>query len=345
MPDSPAYMFGKYHVDFLVDRHRTSYAVAARHYAVAFRRLGMEVNLISSQEASQAESRGRLLVHHTIGPLLRPIPSAVNVAVIFHEWSRYPQSWLETLADFHAVWAPTQHVFETLHRSGLKRGLRLVPPPLDTEEIPLKDRWDAGPEPFRFFSVGQPHFRKGFHLLIEAFKLAFPSPGRAELVLQVGPECNWASPRPDIVFSTVDLDRSRLLSAYSKHDAYVTASLGEGLGLPLAEAVMALLPVAANHWGGHRDVLSAGNYWAIPHVEIPQVFASEPSYYAQDQTCAYSAPEDIARSLVSVVSADARTRAAKAHEARRQLLASRSADATRAALREALLALLPALGG
>ena len=56
-----------------------------------------------------------------------------------------------------------------------------------------------------------------------------------------------------------DLTESQLHSLYenSKIKAYVTATHGEGFGLPLFEAAYTGLPVIATDWSGHLDFLTA----------------------------------------------------------------------------------------
>lgn len=54
-----------------------------------------------------------------------------------------------------------------------------------------------------------------------------------------------------------DLDESELHSLYNRPDihAYVTATCGEGYGLPIFEAAYSGMPIAATDWSGHLDFL------------------------------------------------------------------------------------------
>lgn len=311
-------------VVFLVDSERNSYAAAGDLYAAAFRHIGLEVITLPypSPEENGAmysgECRNRIVVHHTIGPLFRRIDGALNVAVVFHEWDRYPARWLRVLNSFNQIWAPSEHVRETLERSGLSAPLLLAAPPLDVHPHPEKTTWEVT-RPFRFLSVGEAHFRKAFHLLFAAFEMAFPEADEATLLIKTSPDCAWESPRSDISILPSALPRDRMAELYASSDAYITASLGEGLGLPIAEAILALLPVCANLWGGHRRLLSEGSFWRIPHEEIIQPFASQPSYYAPDQRCAYSTPTAIADAMRQVVAAHPGLRRDRATRARAHL--------------------------
>lgn len=298
-------------VVFLVDMDRGSYAQAATLYESAFTAAGFIVET-RRYEGTHDDLAGRWVVHHTIGPLFRPVAGARNTAVVFHEWSRYPAGWLATLNRFDSLWAPSRHVETILRESGAAAALHYVPPPLVGAGAAAPSRPAAG-RPFRFLAVGEPHFRKGFHLLMEGFQQAFPSIGHATLTLKVSAACTWDSPRADIVLVRERLTDAQMDALYDAHDALVSASLGEGLGLPLAEAVDRHLPVAANLWGGHTDIIASDTAWPIAHSVVPQLFCSAPAYYADGQQCAYSSPRDIASTLRAIVEAlpDERVRRAE----------------------------------
>ena len=91
--------------------------------------------------------------------------------------------------------------------------------------------------------------------------------------------------------------REKLLKEYTKHDCFISASLAEGLGLPIAEAIMAELPICTNFWGGHKSLLTRNGFVEIPHEEIIQPFTSDPAFYAENQKCAYSSPVRVKKAL------------------------------------------------
>jgi glycosyltransferase involved in cell wall biosynthesis len=299
---------------FLVDMDRGSYVQAANLYSAAFRQAGIALDVCPYPTKPRRDLEGRWVVHHTVGPLYRYIEGAVNTAVVFHEWSRYPAAWAQALNRFESIWAPSRHVEETLGASGISAPLEYVPPPLSFDATPPRRARVTG-TPFRFLAVGEPHFRKGFHLLLDAYLRAFPRIGLAELTLKVSSSCEWRSPRADVTLVRERLSPEALARLYDTHDALVSASLGEGLGLPVAEAVNAMLPVVTNLWGGHRDVVDANGCWVIRHEEVPQLFCSAPEYFAEGQRCAYSSPDRIAAGLLAVVNATPPERHAHATQA------------------------------
>jgi glycosyltransferase involved in cell wall biosynthesis len=301
---------------FLVDTTLPSYMEAAQLYRAAFSHAAIDV--CEQAYATMPRSAQGWVIHHTIGPRFAPVGGAHNTAVVFHEWDRYPAAWVATLNQFQSVWAPSRHVAETLRVSGVRTPIDLVPPPVAASPMPVKQAYAAS-APFRFLSIGEAHFRKGFHLLIDGFLAAFPEPDTAMLTIKTSASCAWASPRPDIVIVADRLNREDVESLYAEHDAYVATSLGEGLGLPVAEAVMAGLPVAANLWGGHADLVQPATCWPIAHELVPQVFSSDPSYFAAGQRCAWSSSRQVAAVLRALYVASPQERERRAAKARSAL--------------------------
>ena len=238
----------------------------------------------------------QIAIHNTLGEGFVPLVGCYNIALPAHEWSQFPQKWIERLNQFEEVWTTTDHVKDLLHDCGLKVPCFKLAPALDSDDIPSKSCWTISNSP-RFFAVGEPHFRKGHHLLMQGFMKAFPEEGEAFLTIKTSPSCEWESPRNDIILIKEKWPREKLLAEYANHDCFVSASLAEGLGLPIAEAIMAKLPVCTNYWGGHTSLLRRGNFTEINHEEIIQPFTSDPAFYAENQKCAYSSPTNVAKAL------------------------------------------------
>ena len=310
----------------LTDYEHPSYVIIGRLFRLTLESAGFTVmEKPADAIAGGSVANGQWVLSNTIGPMFNPVPGAVNVALPAHEWSRYPADWVEKLNRFDEIWVASGHEREVLSNSGVTTPVELMAPGLDFDPVPLKNDWDSG-GPFRFLSCGAGHFRKGFHLLMEGFIRAFPEPGSASLTIKTSADVSWSTPREDIIIDTRTLERRDMLSLYSGYDAYVTASLGEGLGLPVAEAVLACLPVLANYWGGHRSLLDQGAFWEIPYEEVDQPFCSEPSYFATNQKCAFSSPSAIAETLRMVVENSADKRESMARSARDFLLARYGKD-------------------
>lgn len=289
----------------LSDLQRQSYKIVGSYWRKAFEIAGWRVIEIQTPETEEEREAitgkyiGAIIFHNTLGSHMIPLKRCVNIALPGHEWDRYPRNWVHNLNTFDSVWTYSQHVANTLKSSGVTCQVHFQPLPLYFESIPKKSNWPIV-KPFNFISCGEAHFRKGFHLLMLGFQEAFPKVGEASLTIKTSQDCQWVSPREDIRIITELMSRKQILSLYHKYDGYVSASLGEGLGLPVAEAVRAGLPVAVNYWGGHCDLLTHDGFFPIDFEVIKQPFCSNPEYYAKEQCCAFSSPENIAKALVSM---------------------------------------------
>jgi len=309
-------------IELITDFSLQSYVVIGRLYRLTLEALGLNVSERPlTDESNLNDFKNKWALSNTIGPRFTPVPGAFNIALPAHEWSRYPEEWVNRLNSFDEIWTTTDHVKILLEASGVKAPVFKMPPALDIDDTHQKSDWRPN-GPFRFFSCGEAHFRKGFHLLMAGFMRAFPEPGSATLTIKTSPDCGWISPREDIKIEVTKMDRGDLLNVYSTYDAYISASLGEGLGLPVTEAILAMTPVTANCWGGHASILTEGGHWRIEHEEAPQLFCSNPGYYAEGQKCAYSSPDRIAAALRDVYKASADERRARAEKARDHLLAN-----------------------
>ncbi len=278
---------------------------------------------------------GEVVFHNTLGSSFIPIDGCYNIALPAHEWSEYPKDWIQLLNNFDEVWTTTDHVLEVLTRGGITTPIFRLPPALDSENIPEKQNWNLSEKP-KFFFVGEPHFRKGHHLLIQGFMKAFPEKGEALLTIKTSPSCEWESPRNDIILIKEKWPREKLLSEYANHDCFVSASLAEGLGLPIAEAITAKLPVCTNYWGGHTSLLRRGNFTEINHEEIIQPYTSDPAFYAENQKCAYSSPSEVAKALMNFLKTSSTQREQMVDKAKLDFLKNYGSESTSIKIKQRL---------
>lgn len=312
-----------------------SYGAIGELYRATFERMGIAASLRPYPVGRRPQvPRGAIVLHNTLGFRFTPMAGAVNIAVPFHEWSRYPAEWAARLNRFDAVWAASDHVRRTLRRSGVTAPIRMAPPALDLHPPPPKHRWSAE-RPFRFLFIGEPHFRKGHHLLIQGFR-RLSGRRAATLTIKTSPGCAWRVPDRNIHLVRASWPRRKLLELYRSHDAFVSASLGEGLGLGVAEAMLAGLPVAANRWGGHRSLLAPGAFTPIRHRVVLQPFCSVPEFFAPGQQCAFSSPEHVAAAMERLMNLSAAERRTQAERAQAVVRERFGLDAVAPRLRAAL---------
>lgn len=254
------------------------------------------------------------------------IPGAKNILLPAYEFSRLPDPWVELYNRYDEIWVTTHHVARLLQQSGVRKPILRLPPALDREKTILKSDYQAH-KPFRFLFVGEPIWRKGVHFLMYGFLKAFPKPGQAELMIKTSPNKDWVSLREDIKIVTERLPREEFLNLYAQSDAYISASLAEGLGLPIAEAIMAGLPVCTNQWGGHSDLLTPTGVFDLDFIEADRPWNGVPQFYTPGQKCALSDENAVAKALLRVYRSSDGERQKIAQQAREHFLKNYSAQA------------------
>ena len=322
----------------LTDFERGSYKIIGKLLQHSLSAFGYVEHLDRPRNRSKVSEftqnlQGSILLHNTLGDGFTPLQKSYNIALPLHEWNKYPVRWIDRLNQFDEVWAATEHIMNLLENCGLKVPCFHLPPALDLDEIPSKKSWNVCAPPL-FLAVGEPHFRKGHHLLMQGFMKAFPEIGEAHLTIKTSPTCNWESPRQDITVIKEDWPREKLLAEYAKHDCFVSTSLAEGLGLPIAEAIMAELPICTNFWGGHKSLLTPGGFFEIAHEEIIQPFTSDPAFYAEDQKCAYSSPKEVCLALQKFLKSTLNDRKNKVKVAKKHFLQHYGSSTTHANLHQ-----------
>lgn len=176
-----------------------------------------------------------------------------------------------------------------------------VPPPIDDTVFkpPAMEFRPSRSDEFVFLSVFRWQLRKGWDVLIRAFIEEFSPDENVALYLHVAPfriEKPW-QPRqqlgrlletysaratlPRIFLRQTPLTTPELISLYTKSDAFVLPTRGEGWGRPLMEAMACELPTIATNWSGHLDFMTNQNSLLIDYemAPVPEEAAREwPSY-------------------------------------------------------------------
>jgi glycosyltransferase involved in cell wall biosynthesis len=133
------------------------------------------------------------------------------------------------------------------------------------------------PDTFNFLHVSSCFPRKGPDVLIRAFCAEFTSRDDVRLLIKTFPnphnevekilsEADQEYPRHapiQVVSTTLDLSEMRYL--YENAGCLVSASRGEGFGLPLAEAMLAGCPVIATIYSGQADVARPEYCWQVDY--------------------------------------------------------------------------------
>jgi glycosyltransferase involved in cell wall biosynthesis len=259
--------------------------------------------------------RGRLNVIHCYG----------------WEESAFPRRFVEDFnsgVDFITVMS--EFVRDVLRQNGVRIPIKVVG--LGADHIlsePAKPvGWLRG-DTFEFFHVSSCFPRKAPEILVRAFCAEFtarddvrliiktfanPHNEVARIVDEIGAEYPQHAPIK-IVWESLEIGELRYL--YEHVGCLVSASRGEGFGLPVAEAMVAGCPVIATVYSGQADICNQQNCW-------PVEYKLEPAHtHVTEGTSLWANPvvDSLGRQMRAVYKSTVQERLLRTEPARRYVMA------------------------
>ena len=210
-------------------------------------------------------------------------PGAITLEYFPWEESRVPR-WI--VEDFNAhldgIGVTSTFVAGALRDSGVTVPIRVVgngvdaPDPEATIDAPELD----GLTGFTFLHISSALPRKGTDVLLRAYFAACSGADDVVLVLKTFPNPHNAvgglleelraahADPPEVRWIDRDLDDIELAALYGLADCYVHPARGEGFGLPVAEAMLAGVPVISVAWSGLADFVSEDTAVTVPYTLV-----------------------------------------------------------------------------
>ena len=212
-----------------------------------------------------------------------PSTRGMNGGLNFYHWgweeSVIPKNFIENFNhDLNGIGTMSQYVTEKLIENGIQ-----IPVQTMGEGVELPKNFDQiAPYPlktkkrFKFLHISSAFPRKGVDVLLRGFYEAFTQNDDVCLVLKTFPnphnnvadllaELNreFKNP-PEVEWIDHDLPQEKLFGLYKAADCYVSMARGEGFGLPVAEAMLAKLPVIVAANSGMLDFCHADTAFLVP---------------------------------------------------------------------------------
>jgi glycosyltransferase involved in cell wall biosynthesis len=203
-----------------------------------------------------------------------------------------PRAMIEWLQACDEVWVPSKWAKNVLLRHQmLDEKIRVISLGVNTSIYHPFLRFDKPPQIFRFLNVSSLAPRKGITELLSALKVVVKQRPNVRLSLKLDNFLEQDLGRAEAkslvnefgVEQYVDLvsgnlSEADMMATYRMHDAYVTATRGEGWGLPITEAVACGLPLVTPYHTGLTEFLSCmdGLYWRVDSA--PEAFSNHLLY-------------------------------------------------------------------
>ena len=160
----------------------------------------------------------------------------------------------------------------------------------DLEKYPLKTR-----KKIKFLHISSAFPRKGVDLLLKGYFEEFSASDDVCLVIKTFPNPHNTVPEqlkqlkkqyptgPEVELINEDLSTEKLYGLYKCADCYVQMARGEGFGLPVAEAMLAKIPVIVSNNTGMADFCNEENALLVDYemVEAKSHLSAKGAHWAE----------------------------------------------------------------
>ena len=315
-------------------RTETGVGQSARSCYEALKAVSVPTSLVCTNDMSSSRKQD-----HSVGPMSSEFPYAVNLFYVnadqttivkqslgeecyrnrrnigYWAWEleEFPDRWMNAFSAYQEVWTPSQFCCNAIHRKASIPVFRIphaVAPPIPTGMG--REYFGLAPDRFIFlnaFDVLSVMERKNPLAAIRAFRMAFGSDSRCQLVLKINnaaaspkyveilKEACYSSNAVRIIPSTLSREEMYALSQCA--DCAVSLHRSEGFGLFIAEAMYFSKPVIVTNYSGNVDFTRPDNALLVDYKMIHVGRNCEP--YAPGSLWADPSVEQAAKHMRTVV--------------------------------------------
>ncbi len=235
-------------------------------------------------ERSKEVTYPDITIRNMYPPRVADVTGGLNFQAFGWEESAIPDHYISNFNKYlSGIGTMTDYVTDILIENGIKIpvktmgiGVQLVPDFEQLKPYPLKTKKGT-----KFLHISSAFPRKGVDVLLEGYFEAFTKADDVCLVLKT-----FANPHnnveevlkqlrsrypeaPDVEWINCDLPDKELNRLYKAADCYVQVARGEGFGLPVAEAMLAKIPVIVSANSGMADFCNEENALLIGFEQMP----------------------------------------------------------------------------
>jgi glycosyltransferase involved in cell wall biosynthesis len=224
----------------------------------------------------------------------RVVDSPGGISCLYFSWeeSRLPSEYVSSFNSYlDGIGATSSYVEQVLRDSGVTVPIAVVGDGVEPHDDGLRPRQPElkSLKGFRFLNIGSAFPRKGIDVLLETYFDHFTGDDDVTLILKTFPNPHNAVGEmlaklrvrhpnpPDVRWIDRDLPQDQVRGLYNLASCYVHPARGEGFGLPVAEAMLARVPVITLAYGGLADFCSDETALTVPYrIEPARSHLSEP---------------------------------------------------------------------
>lgn len=208
------------------------------------------------------------------------------------ETTGIPKEWVRQCNMMDEVWVPSSFNVGTFRNSGVTVPIYAMPLGIDPNYYNPKIKTVKRHRKYTFLSVFEWGERKAPEILLRAFSRAFTRNDDVVLVCKIINMDGSVDIRRQIRNLCIDLDNSpeivilyntsfsdyEMPVLYRSADCFVTATRGEGWGMPILEAMACGLPAIATNWSSQTDFFNEANGYPIRVKRLIDAKAKCPYY-------------------------------------------------------------------
>lgn len=225
-----------------------------------------------------------VVIRNMYPPRISDTNGGLNFQSFAWEEDRIPELYVQQFNQYLAgIGTTSNFVSRTLKKSGvvipvrtIGNGVELPSNFASIPQYPLQTK-----KRIKFLHISSAFPRKGVDILLRAYFSAFTDADDVCLVLKTFPNPHnqvrtllkqlrgQYSHGPEVEWIDCDLPEGKLYGLYKAVDCYVHSARGEGFGLPVAEAMLARLPVIVSPNTGMADFCNEDTAALVPYTMEP----------------------------------------------------------------------------